>query len=243
MRPSSSGRGLASRLGRASGPDNSAVGPHSTGEAGRSTGADGGLRYDRAVTPAPSRQAKRDAIVDAAATVLRQHGVAGCTARAIAEEAGVAKSALHYYFEEIPQLVDLAWIRLMGDFSDRLDQVAAAVADPVAALWAAAAFYLETGMERTEHIPMMTFDYLVAAVRRGDTSVLGAVMDRVDQQFVDLVRAAGATDPELRADVLVSALVGVLVRTETHAIDPLEALRDIARIVQLEFRAPAPSVR
>ena len=50
---------------------------------------------------------------------IEKLGIEGCTIRAIAKEAGVAFSALHYYFESKEQMVDEAMTMAVGNaFSD-----------------------------------------------------------------------------------------------------------------------------
>jgi AcrR family transcriptional regulator len=170
-------------------------------------------------------------LISAAAEVLRTRGVAGCTARAIAEQSGLSKSLIHYYFEEIDQLIDLAYDRLMGQFVDAMEKAAAERRDPFEALWAAAEAYLVLGTTRPGRIPMMAFDYLVASSRRGSTSAAIQITERITTLIEQLVTATGVPDPGLRADVLVSALVGSVVRAELSPRDPEATLARMAKIV------------
>lgn len=169
----------------------------------------------------------------AAAELLRTQGMAGCTARAIAEESGLSKSTIHYYFEEIDELTDLAWNRLMGQFVDRMVQAAEREADPVAAVWAAAEAYVVLGSGRNGRIPMMAFDFLVASSRRGDTAAAAAVMDQITTLMHRLVAATGVSEPAARASALVSTLIGTVVRAEIHPRDPHTALAEAAVAIGL----------
>ena len=76
--------------------------------------------------------------MEAAADVLRREGWAGCTARAISDASPLTKSALHYYFDDVDEIVELAFRRVMDEALSRVEAVAEAEADPVDALWGAA---------------------------------------------------------------------------------------------------------
>lgn len=181
---------------------------------------------------------RRAAIVEAAAETLRTQGVEGCTARAIAARAGLAKSAIHYYFEEIDQLVDLAWEQLMGRFVDRLEAAAEAQDDPHRALWSTAELYLRVGTERSTRIPMMTFDFLVSSVRKADTAAVSTTMGRITDLFAKLVAATGTDDAAAKAEVLMFTLVGTLVRLETHPRPLGETIDGASRVLGLPLASP-----
>jgi DNA-binding transcriptional regulator YbjK len=184
------------------------------------------------------RAERRAVLISAAAEVLRTRGVAGCTARAVAELSGLSKSSIHYYFEEIDQLIDLAYERLMGQFVDAMEKAAAGRLDPFEGLWAAAEVYLVLGTTRPGRIPMMAFDYLVASSRRGKSDALIQVNERITNLLHELVAATDVRDASLRADVLVSALVGSVVRAEISPRDPDATLARISEVVGIPRQAP-----
>jgi DNA-binding transcriptional regulator YbjK len=190
-----------------------------------------------AVTARPGQGARRDSIVDAAVTVLRSAGVAACTARSIAAASPLTKSAIHYYFSDVDEIVDEAFRRLMEAYLARIDHAAAEVDDPATAWWAAARAYLTYGMDRGgDRVPLLWFDYQVARSRRGDTTTSTELTDRTVALFHDLVARTGVTDPRARADVLFSALVGQIVRASMHPLDVDGTLRELASALGL----PAP---
>jgi AcrR family transcriptional regulator len=189
---------------------------------------------------AESKAAKREQLVAAAAAVLRAEGVAGCTVRSIAEQSGLSKSAIHYYFEEVDDLVDLAWDRLMGQLVVRMAEAAANAPGPTQALWAAVDVYVRSGAEPHRHrIPMMTFEFLVASRRRGDTAAVAATMNRITSLLRDLVDATGVAEVETVTDILVSSLIGTVVRGEIAPRDTAAALAGIAEVLGL----PRPSAQ
>lgn len=188
----------------------------------------------------PNQAARREAIVTAAVEVLRTQGVAACTVRAIASVGPLTKSSLHYYFDDVDEIVDLAFRRLMEQFIDRVEKAAGDAADPTDALWSAAATYLRLGADRPDsrRVPMLWFDYQVASTRRGDTTTALALTERARSLFARLVAATGATDAVARGGALFAALAGTLA-FETMAVEPRpteEALAELAIALQL----PAP---
>jgi AcrR family transcriptional regulator len=62
-------------------------------------------------TLSAAQVAKRDLIVEAAVKVLLTEGVHGCTVRAVANEAGMVKGNVHYYFQDIDEVIDEAMSR------------------------------------------------------------------------------------------------------------------------------------
>jgi DNA-binding transcriptional regulator YbjK len=70
----------------------------------------------------PDVAARRRFLLDALAlrpgeavlTVLARDGLAGCTARAVAEASPLTKSALHYYFSDMDKIIDQATVGHIG---------------------------------------------------------------------------------------------------------------------------------
>ncbi|MFN0090243.1 MAG: TetR/AcrR family transcriptional regulator, partial [Acidimicrobiales bacterium] len=143
-----------------------------------------------------NQSAKRELLVTAAADVLATHGVAACTARAIASASPLTKSALHYYFDDTGEIIDLAVQRLTVDYLDRLRTVQAAHRDPHDAFWAVMRAYLRP-FERYRRMPLLWFEYFTAAVRRDRPEAVQAVFAELTRFFEALLAAAGA--PPARA--------------------------------------------
>jgi AcrR family transcriptional regulator len=55
-----------------------------------------------------NQRVKRAQIIDAAKEVLATQGLAACTARAVADASPLTKSAIHYYFRDVDEIVDEA---------------------------------------------------------------------------------------------------------------------------------------
>ena len=187
-----------------------------------------------------ARETRKEAIITAAAEVLRTEGVAACTVRNIAEAGNVSKSAIHYYFTEITDIVDLAFERLLDQFILRVERAAEGVEDPFEAVWAAAAEYLRTGSDGPEssRAPMLAFDYHVQATRRGDNLPMSALAERFSGLLGRLVAATGVPDAEAVADTLFSALIGTIVRAPLTTQGTEDALDTLSRALHLPRRRP-----
>jgi AcrR family transcriptional regulator len=187
-----------------------------------------------------NRTARREDLVEAAMHVLRTQGLAACTARAIAEASPLTKSALHYYFEDVEEIVDVAFRRLMGELLDQVEAAAAAEADPVASLWAAVGTHLRLGADRPEcgeQLSFLWFEMQVAASRRGDTSTVAALTERSLEIFTGLVRATGVDHADALASTLLSALIGSVVRLDMHPRPVAELIDELAGTLAL----PSPA--
>lgn len=78
--------------------------------------------------------AVRSKLLLAAIDSIEKFGIEGCTIRAIAKEAGVAFSSLHYYFESKEQMVDEALTLAVGNAFSDLAEIWQNRADDQAAL-------------------------------------------------------------------------------------------------------------
>ncbi|MGE0824576.1 MAG: TetR/AcrR family transcriptional regulator [Candidatus Binatia bacterium] len=173
--------------------------------------------------------------MEAAMQVLLAHGLAGCTSRAIAEASAVAKSALHYYFRDTEEIVDLAFRRLIGEFVERIEAAAAAAPDPQQGLRAAAATYLYLGSSgHSAALPMLWFEMQLAARRSGNTATMRELSGRIIDMLVALLRQIGTAEPENHARVLVSSLFGILIRDAVQPADLDRELDACLRVLHLK---------
>jgi AcrR family transcriptional regulator len=188
-----------------------------------------------------ARDSKREQIVAAAAAVLLTQGVEACTVRSIAATGDVSKSAIHYYFEDVNDIITLAFEGLMRQFLERVEKAARKAADPYAAVWAAAAEYLRVGADAPggDRVPMLAFDFHIASTRRGDNHTMVALSDQFVQLLRDLVARTGEARADAVADTLFSALIGTVVRAPLGERDLPEVLRLISEAIGLPLTQPA----
>lgn len=187
------------------------------------------------------RDARREAIVAAASEVMRSQGVAACTARAIADASPLTKSALHYYFHDIDEVVHLAFASLMGQFIDRIEKAARSSESPGDALWAAALTYLRLGTDRPggARVPLLWFEYQVTTARHGETTGASELTERTLRLFTDLTAATEVDAAAARASALFSGLIGTIVR---NAMDPQPPEGTLAALFE-SLGLPAPTSR
>jgi AcrR family transcriptional regulator len=179
------------------------------------------------VPPSNTREAKRDTLIGAAVELLLSEGVAGCTTRAIAEKSGMPRGSIHYYFEDTEQLVELAWKRLMGGFYGELENAADTAAGPLEAVWAVADAYLRLGSRATSQVPLVAFEYLVVAKRKGRLDGPQAVLLAHRSLLTRVLTAADVGDPDAVAANLHRSLVGALIHQEIAATETETVLREI----------------
>jgi DNA-binding transcriptional regulator YbjK len=84
---------------------------------------------------ARNRRAKRGQIIDAAKEILASEGLAACTARAVADAGPLTKSAIHYYFSDINEIVDLAVLTHVETMLEGLRGQVDRIADPDERRW------------------------------------------------------------------------------------------------------------
>jgi AcrR family transcriptional regulator len=91
------------------------------------------------MTSNPKRMGREDAparkeLLDATERVLRQQGYAAMNARTIADDAGLKKQLVFYYFHGMDELICETFARCVAQFAGALTK-AFASADPLRALW------------------------------------------------------------------------------------------------------------
>jgi TetR/AcrR family transcriptional regulator, regulator of biofilm formation and stress response len=159
---------------------------------------------------------RRETIIGAAATLIREGGPGALTHRAVADAAAVPLAATTYYFASKDELLGEALAVAAGAEVERLtelaavlDQAVAAGDDPPATIarLLAGALAAEYGAVATK------FEVYLAAHRRPE---LRAHCERWIGAFVALaeraMRRAGAADPAAAGALFVAAVDGLLLR-------------------------------
>ncbi|HEY3682037.1 MAG TPA: TetR family transcriptional regulator [Streptosporangiaceae bacterium] len=159
----------------------------------------------------PNQLDKRRRIVEAARTVLARDGLAGCTARSVAEAGPLTKSAIHYYFSDMDDLVDLAMAGHIDAFAARVRAAADHHRKPETRFWAVVREYLETFREMPG-TARLWFEYWIDATRKGRPAAIERSHAQVAAVFAEHLAAAGVADAGDRADALFTYLLGAVVR-------------------------------
>lgn len=174
--------------------------------------------------PSSSQRDKRDQILSAAVDVLLREGVQGCTARAIATAAGVSNGAVHYYFHDVEEIVDLAmlhategwiaWLRTAGS------------ADPTGAPTPSARFWQVVhaclapfaGGDRT--LMPLWLEYWASRTRAGRLEPLRTVEGRLVAFVAELAAGAGIDEADERAVAVTAYLFGTGMQEAVGGMDP-----------------------
>lgn len=188
---------------------------------------------DRAVSP--NQEFRRAEIVEAAVEVMRTAGVAGCTVRSVAERAGVSKGVVHYYFADAQELVELAFAGLARSYYAHVRAGAAALADPVAAMWHALVSYV-TPWDTHSSMTLLWCEYYVAGVRAGRFAGVVAMQREMRALFADLL-ARVAPELATHADALTRYVTGAVLSQPQLPVDPADLVAEAARLIGL----PAPA--
>ena len=195
------------------------------------------MRTESAISP--NQDSKRRQIIEAARVVLARDGLAGCTARAVAEASPLTKSAINYYFASMDEIIDLAVTAHVEATVGALREVAGQPGSPHERLHSVIQAYLATFADRP-YAAFLWFEYWIAAGRRGDTgtvdAMLSSVRDLLTELLTELRTASGwpAGDLDQAASALLSWLVGSIVQQQVHPLAPAALRSQADRVLGIE---------
>lgn len=179
------------------------------------------------------REAKRHQIIEAATRVIMRDGLRACTARAVADESSASKSAIHYYFDSIDEIVDAAMESNLEQWLDRLRSVAGRHEDPSGRFWAVVEDYLAFFRE-TPGSTQVWFAYWLENMQKGRIERDAWLQNRIAGVLGELLADAGADDPPARARALFSYLIGATLRQEAQPLSFEELRPEVALLSQLD---------
>jgi AcrR family transcriptional regulator len=159
----------------------------------------------------PNQLEKQQQIIEAARVVLARDGLAGCTARAVADASPLTKSAIHYYFADMDDLVDRAMAGHIDAFVRNLRSAADRHEQPADRFWTVVRDYLDTFRERPS-IATLWFGYWISATSKNRLAAIESMHTAVTAIFAEQLTGVGVDDPAGRADALFSYLLGTVVR-------------------------------
>jgi AcrR family transcriptional regulator len=164
--------------------------------------------------------------------VLARDGLAGCTARAVAEASPLTKSAMHYYFRDVDEVIDQAMSAHLEAFLQALRETAEREKDPGRRLWRVVDAYLAT-FAGQPHAARLWFEYWIALSRRNASAPIRGDLARVGTLFGTLLADAGHPRPAETADLVVSWLLGAVVRQDvTSEENGQPGRRELQRLVE-----------
>lgn len=170
-----------------------------------------------------NRRAKQDQIIEAAKHVLARDGLAACTARSVADASPLTKSAIHYYFNDINEIIDRAVAGHIDAMLGALRKVVDDADEPRERLWRVVHVYLTEFVDQP-HAAFLWFEYWISAGRRASLTAAEQQLDQVRAFLVDLMTGLPLTDPDETAHAVLSWLLGTIVQQHVRP-RTLEQLR------------------
>jgi AcrR family transcriptional regulator len=180
----------------------------------------------------PNQLDKQRQIVQAAMGVLATKGLAGCTAREIAGAGPLTKSAIHYYFADMDDLIDRAMAEHVAAFDAALRAVSAEDDDPVSRFWQAIEAYLATFRDRP-HVAYLWFEYWIHSARQGRLAPVRQMHEQVAALLAERLAAAGVPAAAETARAVLVYLLGAIVEQSVDPHAAGEAGAHIARLTGL----------
>jgi AcrR family transcriptional regulator len=185
----------------------------------------------------PNQQAARDRIIHAAADLIGRDGLGACTLRAVADEAGLKKSTVHYYFDDANELVDLSVAELFGRFARQASTKLGETTDAVDAL----AFLVRLFMGRASTPPPFRDgglwpEYIAHALKRGAHDQIHVELEIFRAIFDSVLRRNGLDDETARArsGSVHDFLLGAMVRNMVQPIPRAEVARAVSAITGID---------
>jgi AcrR family transcriptional regulator len=183
-------------------------------------------------SPTPNHIEKQRQIVEAAKVVLARDGLAACTARTVADESPLTKSAIHYYFASMEDIVDEAMFSLLDEFLERVRHAGTESADPVEGFFAMANEYLRTFAEQPRYA-LLWFGYWVQIAEEGRTGTMRRLQDAIFEVLEVGLERAGVDDPVTRARAAFSYLIGAVLRQQAEPTPFDRVASELASICSL----------
>ena len=162
-----------------------------------------------------NRRGKREQIIDAAKQVLARDGLGACTARAVADASPLTKSAVHYYFDDIHQIVDIAMREHVTTMLAGLRRAAEGESDPAEKLWAVVDAYLAT-FAAQPNAAFLWFEYWIDAGRRNSADAIAGTVADIRELLGELVAQLPVDDLVVTTDALLSWLLGTVVQQQVR---------------------------
>lgn len=179
----------------------------------------------------PNQQAARSRIASAAADLVARSGLAACTIRAVAEEAGLPKSTVHYYVDDANELVDLAVLTYLRRFAEHATARMDAEPDGPSALRVLVRTFLASPADpATVHSMMLWTAYTAHAWPRGARAEVLTCSETVRVLFEAALDRCGVPDAAERARAVHIYLIGAVQHSIAQALSDAEVARAVSAL-------------
>lgn len=166
------------------------------------------------------REARRQAVLDAARALLLERGIAGTTTRLIAERCEFSEATLFFYFQnkdEILVSLQFEGIAFWSRGLARIEALAVAPEAKLARLWR---YFGEVRSEHPEYFHLSAYLAQPHAAASVADEVKAELARRSGENFALLVRiveqATGRANGRLAADLLWGAFLGLMVLRDSR---------------------------
>jgi AcrR family transcriptional regulator len=180
---------------------------------------------------------RREEILDAATELFAEHGFSDADTQALAERLGVGKGTLYRHFPSKKDLFLAAVDRVMRRCRDRMDEVTAAVADPLDRIEAGVRTYLAFYAEHPKFVELLIQERALFKDREKPTFFEHRERNvvRWRELYRSLIGAGRLRDvpAERVSDVMGDLLYGTIFSNYfgARATDPEAQARDILDVV------------
>ena len=188
----------------------------------------------RADPPHPVRgAARREAILQAAVSLIGEQGPDALTHRAVAERAGVSLSATTYWFSSKEEIFREAVALAAGEEVARLEQLVLDLAPRrvTPAEWARElSAALASDVRRNPAQPVAMYEFVLEASRQPELRDEVARWETAHVRLAEAgLRAVGSADPETDAHIVVAVVSGLMLGLLTNPSPEFE--REVMRPV------------
>lgn len=191
----------------------------------------------------PNQIAKRETIVRATAQLMAREGLTACTTRTIAANGKITPSAIHYYFRDTVEIIDLAMRYLGARFWGRVRAAADAESVPVTALWCAAEAYLDATIDGSSDggptTSMLWAEFETAGLRLGNQETVRELSQEGASIFTELVAAILSKPPQVTGRIFYAALLGSAVRDKFEPRSKTEILAEMSGAFGIPLTPPS----
>jgi DNA-binding transcriptional regulator YbjK len=186
----------------------------------------------------PNQQTARERIIGAAADLIGREGLGACTLRAVAEQAALKKSTVHYYFDDANELVDRSVAELFRRFARQAAEAIAGTDDAAEAL----TFLVRLFMGRAGTPPPFRDaglwpEYIAHALKRGALEQIRQELEIFRMVFESALRRSKLVDSQIRARsaAVHDLMLGAMVRNMVAPIPREEIAQSVSAIVGFEL--------
>lgn len=162
--------------------------------------------------------------------MILERGIFQCTTRNIADASPLTKSAIHYYYADVDEIIDLAMARLLRRRFEDVSTSAEGL-EPAEAFWTALSSYL---WPNSFSVRGIWYEWYVRnTLQKHEPEKIAEAVRPFQELFERLLIAAGSENASAKMTEFTALLYGTMLLQGIRPIDRSEIFRYIARIMDL----------